>query len=93
MALAISTEMGAPLWFSHVGQVGATAMALDAFLTAAADYPWEERRAGSFGSPVVVRREPAGVVGVARRAPGGIGRPRPSAIGRRPSAIDRRTLA
>jgi betaine-aldehyde dehydrogenase len=64
LAELISTEMGAPLWFSHVGQVGATAMALDAFLTAAGGYPWEERRVGSFGSPVVVRREPAGVVGV-----------------------------
>ncbi|MCU7724402.1 aldehyde dehydrogenase [Actinoplanes sp. KI2] len=64
LAELISTEMGAPLWFSHVGQVGATAMALDAFLTAAESYPWEERRTGSFGSPVVVRREPAGVVGV-----------------------------
>ena len=64
LAELISTEMGAPLWFSHVGQVGATAMALDAFLTAAGDYPWEEQRVGSFGSPVLVRREPAGVVGV-----------------------------
>ena len=64
LAELISTEMGAPLWFSHVGQIGATAMALDAFLGVAGDYPWEERRVGSFGSPVVVRREPAGVVGV-----------------------------
>ena len=64
LAELISTEMGAPLWFSHVGQVGATVMALEAFLDAAGGYPWEERRVGSFGSPVVVRREPAGVVGV-----------------------------
>src|SRR3954447_8820029 len=64
LAELISTEMGAPLWFSHVGQVGATAMALEAFLDAAGSYPWEERRTGSMGSPVVVRREPAGVVGV-----------------------------
>jgi aldehyde dehydrogenase (NAD+) len=64
LAELISTEMGAPLWFSHVGQVGATAMALEAFLAAGAGYPWEERRTGSMGSPVVVRREPAGVVGV-----------------------------
>ena len=64
LAELISTEMGAPLWFSHVGQVGATAMATDAFLSAAESYQWEERRVGTFGSPVVVRREPAGVVGV-----------------------------
>ncbi|MEV6344373.1 aldehyde dehydrogenase [Actinoplanes sp. NPDC051851] len=64
LAGLISTEMGAPLWFSHVGQVGATAMATEAFLLAAATHPWEERRVGTFGSPVLVRREPAGVVGV-----------------------------
>jgi len=64
LAELITTEMGAPLWFSHVGQVGATAMAMDAFLAAAGSYAWEERRVGTFGSPMVVRREPAGVVGV-----------------------------
>ncbi|MFI5896173.1 aldehyde dehydrogenase [Actinoplanes sp. NPDC051513] len=64
LAELISTEMGAPLWFSHVGQIGATAMALEAFVSAAEAYPWEERRVGTFGSPVLVRREPAGVVGV-----------------------------
>jgi len=64
LAELITTEMGAPLWFSHVGQIGATAMATDGFLTAAESYRWEEQRVGSFGSPVVVRREPVGVVGV-----------------------------
>jgi aldehyde dehydrogenase (NAD+) len=64
LAELISTEMGAPLWFSHVGQVGATLMALEAFLAVAETYPWEERRLGSLGNPMVVRREPAGVVGV-----------------------------
>jgi aldehyde dehydrogenase (NAD+) len=63
LAELISTEMGAPLWFSHVGQVGATLMALESFLAAAESYPWEERRTGSLGSPMVVRREPVGVVG------------------------------
>ena len=64
LAELISTEMGAPLWFSHVGQVGATLMALDAFLGVAEGYGWEERRLGSLGNPMVVRREPVGVVGV-----------------------------
>jgi len=64
LAELISTEMGAPIWFSYVGQVGATMMAMDSFLTAAESYPWEDRRTGSLGSPMVVRREPAGVVGV-----------------------------
>ena len=64
LAELISTEMGAPLWFSHVGQVGATLMALESFLSVAEGYGWEERRLGSLGNPMVVRREPAGVVGV-----------------------------
>ncbi|GIE95627.1 aldehyde dehydrogenase [Paractinoplanes rishiriensis] len=64
LAELISTEMGAPLWFSHVGQVGATLMALDGFLNAAEQYPFEERRTGSFGTPVIVRREPVGVAGM-----------------------------
>lgn len=60
----ISTEMGTPLWFSQVGQVGATSMALAAFLNIGAHYQWEERRTGFFGQDVVVRREPAGVAGL-----------------------------
>ena len=63
IAELISTEMGAPLWFSQLGQVGATMMALDAFIGAAERIEWEERRTGVFGSDVVVRREPVGVVG------------------------------
>jgi aldehyde dehydrogenase (NAD+) len=64
LAELISTEMGAPIWFSHVGQVGATLMALDAFLSVAEGYAWEEQRLGSLGNPMIVRREPVGVVGV-----------------------------
>jgi len=36
---------------------------LNTFLQVAAEYPWEERRKGVLGSDVIVRREPAGVVG------------------------------
>jgi aldehyde dehydrogenase (NAD+) len=64
LAKLISTEMGSPLWFSQVGQVGATMMALDAFIAAAEHVEWEERRTGAFGFQVVVRREPVGVVGI-----------------------------
>ena len=64
IAELISTEMGAPLWFSHIGQVGATLMALDAFLAVAEDYGFQERRLGTLGNPMVVCREPVGVVGV-----------------------------
>jgi betaine-aldehyde dehydrogenase len=38
-------------------------MMLNTFLQIAAEYPWEERRQGVLGSDVIVRREPAGVVG------------------------------
>ncbi|GAA5112189.1 aldehyde dehydrogenase [Haloechinothrix salitolerans] len=64
LAELFSTEMGSPLWFSQVGQVGATSMALAEFLNIAESFPWEERRTGSFGGEVVVRREPVGVVGI-----------------------------
>ncbi|EHR50699.1 NAD-dependent aldehyde dehydrogenase [Saccharomonospora marina XMU15] len=64
LAELISTEMGAPIWFSQIGQVGATMMALDSYLAAARDTKWEERRTGAFGGEVVVRREPAGVAGI-----------------------------
>jgi aldehyde dehydrogenase (NAD+) len=60
----ITTEMGAPLWFSYVGQVGATMTAIDSLLAIAEGIEWEEHRRGSFGGEVVVRREPVGVVGV-----------------------------
>jgi aldehyde dehydrogenase (NAD+) len=63
LAKLISTEMGAPLWFSQVGQVGATMNATEAFLAAAEGVEWEQRRAGAFGGEVVVRRAPVGVVG------------------------------
>ena len=64
LADLLTTEMGSPLWFSQVGQVGATSMALADFLTAGQNVAWEERRPGSFGADVVVRREPVGVVGI-----------------------------
>ncbi|WP_034269044.1 aldehyde dehydrogenase [Haloechinothrix halophila] len=64
LAELFSTEMGSPLWFSQVGQVGATSMALGEFLNIGEQIAWEERRTGSFGGEVVVRREPVGVVGV-----------------------------
>ncbi|MBA0126973.1 aldehyde dehydrogenase [Haloechinothrix sp. YIM 98757] len=64
MAELITTEMGSPIWFSHLGQTQATAMSLRSLLAAAERFGWEERRSGAFGEEVVVRREPVGVVGV-----------------------------
>ncbi|WP_395694027.1 aldehyde dehydrogenase [Nocardioides sp.] len=62
MAEIISTEMGAPLSFSNLAQAPAPWMQIEAFLGIARAFPWEESRPGVLGSPVVVRREPVGVV-------------------------------
>ena len=62
MAELITIEMGSPTSFSNLAQSPAPWMQIEAFLAIARDYPWEETRAGALGSPVVVRREPVGVV-------------------------------
>ncbi len=63
MAEVITEEMGSPISFSNLAQSPAPWMMLNTFLQVAAEYPWEERRQGVLGSDVIVRREPAGVVG------------------------------
>jgi acyl-CoA reductase-like NAD-dependent aldehyde dehydrogenase len=62
LAQAISTEIGAPITFAQRAQVGLPLMMMTAFCDLAADYPWEERRSGFFGSDLHIRREPVGVV-------------------------------
>ena len=62
MADLITLEMGAPTSFSNLAQSPAPWMQIEAFLGIAREYPWEEARAGVLGAPVVVRREPVGVV-------------------------------
>jgi betaine-aldehyde dehydrogenase len=63
MAAVITEEMGSPISFSNLAQSPAPWMMLNTFLDIAREYPWEERRQGVLGSDVIVRREPAGVVG------------------------------
>jgi len=63
MAAVITEEMGSPISFSNLAQSPAPWMMLNTFLQVAAEYPWEERRQGVLGGEVIVRREPAGVVG------------------------------
>ena len=60
LANLITAEMGAPLLFSHFGQVAATAMVLDYFTNLTRTYPFEEVRPGMMG-PALVRKEPVGV--------------------------------
>jgi aldehyde dehydrogenase (NAD+) len=63
LAAVITEEMGSPITFSNLAQSPAPWMMLNTFLDIAREYPWEERRQGVLGSEVIVRREPAGVVG------------------------------
>ncbi|WP_203338730.1 aldehyde dehydrogenase [Nocardioides limicola] len=58
----ITAEMGSPAQFSQLAQSPAAWMALDAMINVARAYEWEATRPGSLGNPVVVRREPVGVV-------------------------------
>lgn len=62
LANLITAEVGAPLLFSHFGQVGAAGMVLDYFTNLTAEYPFEEVRQDMLG-PALVRKEPVGVVG------------------------------
>ena len=62
MAQLITAEMGSPISFSKFSQATLPMMLLDAFAAIASAFPWEEVRTGFFGSDVLVRREPCGVV-------------------------------
>src|SRR5436853_112083 len=63
MAAIVTEEMGSPISFSQLAQSPAPWMILNSFLGIAAEYPWEEWRAGVLGGDVIVRREGVGVVG------------------------------
>ena len=56
----ITAEMGSPILFSHLGQVGAAGMVLDYFVNLTRTYAFEEVRAGFMG-PALVRKEGVGV--------------------------------
>ncbi len=62
MAQTISSENGAPIKFSRLGQVGAPLDIMASCIDVAAAVPWEERRSGRY-LDYLVRREPVGVVG------------------------------
>jgi betaine-aldehyde dehydrogenase len=62
MAAVITEEMGSPISFSQLAQSPAPWMMLNTFLQVGRDLEWEEERMGVLGSPVIVRREPVGVV-------------------------------
>ncbi|MEZ0363132.1 aldehyde dehydrogenase [Mycobacterium sp. pUA109] len=62
MAELICAEIGAPISFAHRAQVGLPAAMMTAFCDLAEQYPWQETRAGFFGPPLHIRKEPVGVV-------------------------------
>ncbi len=61
-AKIITAEMGSPMLFSQMAQAPMPQVMLQYFIDLARTYPFEERRDGIFG-PMLVRREPVGVVG------------------------------
>ena len=60
LATTITQEVGAPIWFSQMGQVFACSMVLDYYAGLAQTYAFEEGRQGVLG-PAIVRKEPVGV--------------------------------
>lgn len=61
IARSITSENGTPYTASVMMQALAAMMVWDATIAVARDFPYEERRTGVLG-PILVRREPAGVV-------------------------------
>jgi aldehyde dehydrogenase (NAD+) len=61
LADTISSENGSPKSWSLMGQVFSATMVLDTYAGLASGYPWEDRRTGALGAPVLVRRAPVGV--------------------------------
>jgi betaine-aldehyde dehydrogenase len=62
MAAVITEEMGSPITFSQLAQSPTPWMMLNTFIQLARELEWEEERPGVMGGPVIVRREPVGVV-------------------------------
>ncbi|MEB4208943.1 aldehyde dehydrogenase [Mycobacterium sp. 94-17] len=62
MADTITAEIGAPISFARRAQVGLPAFMIRAFCDLAERHRWQEARPGFFGSDVLVRKEPVGVV-------------------------------
>ncbi|MBB4892668.1 acyl-CoA reductase-like NAD-dependent aldehyde dehydrogenase [Streptomyces olivoverticillatus] len=61
LARTISAQNGSPYSWSVLAQALGAVLVWDCAITVARDFPYEERRAGVLG-PLLVRREPVGVV-------------------------------
>jgi acyl-CoA reductase-like NAD-dependent aldehyde dehydrogenase len=62
MAQVITSEMGAPISFSRFAQATLPMVLMNAYADIAEATAWEQSRPGAFGTDIVVRREPTGVV-------------------------------
>ncbi len=62
MVSTIVRQLGAPVSFAKMAQVGLPAAMLGALPTIAESIQWEESRTGVFGSDLRLRKEPVGVV-------------------------------
>ncbi|KOU41495.1 aldehyde dehydrogenase [Streptomyces sp. WM6378] len=61
IAKSISSQNGSPYSWSVLAQALGAMMVWDSAITVARQFPYEERRSGALG-PILVRREPVGVV-------------------------------
>ncbi|MCX5382730.1 aldehyde dehydrogenase [Streptomyces sp. NBC_00083] len=61
IARSISSQNGSPYSWSVLAQALGAMMVWDSALTVARSFPYEERRSGALG-PLLIRREPVGVV-------------------------------
>ncbi|MDZ4268307.1 MAG: aldehyde dehydrogenase family protein, partial [Mycobacterium sp.] len=62
MAALITSEIGAPISFAQRAQVALPWTMMTAFCDLAQSYPWQEARAGRYGSDITILRQPVGVV-------------------------------
>lgn len=62
MASLISAEIGAPISFAKRAHVRLPLTMMSAFCDVASNYRWQERRPGLYGSDILIRKEPVGVV-------------------------------
>ncbi|MEV0111381.1 aldehyde dehydrogenase [Nocardia sp. NPDC050799] len=62
VAQLVTAEMGAPITFSRSAHARLPGVMMRALADLAETFPWEERRAGYYGSDVLIHREPVGVV-------------------------------
>ena len=62
MAQLITAQMGSPISFSKFAQATLPMMLFNTYADIASAYAWQETRAGAFGSDIVLRKDPMGVV-------------------------------